>query len=111
MTLLSPLLVLFSLSTNADQSPPAAKTVYYAATGSNPARLIFLSSGISTTQNVIMTRTVDPNNSTIVEIACISSSKSPAELSPVYMQVSGNQITAMSDTPDFAHPKFLTGTG
>jgi hypothetical protein len=45
----------------------------------------------------------------LVEIACVKRPNQPPVLSPVYMKVDGNKITAISDTPDFSGT--LTGTG
>jgi hypothetical protein len=90
-------------------SVQTAQTLYYFA----PARITNLDShvgtlGLTHEENVLLAKTLDPIKSEIIEIACVPSNR--VKISPVYMRVSGNTITAISDTPDFNGTK-LSGTG
>lgn len=80
--------------------------LYYAG----PAQVLNLMSGVSSSQDVIMVRTVDSDSSLISEIACAKSSGAAAIVSPVYMKVSGTTLK-MADTEDVDHPNQLMGTG
>ena len=74
------------------------------------ARLTSLVSGEVSTEKVLMARTVDPAASRIVELACIKDSGKPAQLSPAYIAISGNAVTAMSSTENEYESAF-SGTG
>ena len=56
------------------------------------------------TEKVLMVKTLDSQNGRFREVACINDGKQPAYVSPVYMKVDGNKISAISDTPDFSNP-------
>jgi hypothetical protein len=73
-------------------------------------RLISLSTGQSSKQKLVMTRTVDPSESLIIEDACIQSPGQPAQRSPTYILISGDTAT-LSDSPPPATSKTFTGTG
>ena len=97
----------------ADVSNGVQQIVYY----SPQARKIFLATvpgfkaGTSATEKVLMVKTLDRQNGRFKEVACVSDGSQPAYISPVYMKVEGNRISAISDTPDFEKPNKLTGTG
>src|SRR5215510_2757886 len=119
----SPLLVSLTLigfspasaqvTTPADVSNGVQQIVYY----SPQARKIFLATvpgfkaGTSATEKILMVKTLDRQNGRFKEVACVSDGSQPAYISPVYMKVEGNRISAISDTPDFKKPNKLTGTG
>ena len=106
-------------STSAQARRPAAtnsapvQLAYY----SDAARKYFMATvpgfqaGTQATEKVLMVKTLDSQNGRFREVACINDGKQPAYVSPVYMKVDGNKISAISDTPDFSNPNKLTGTG
>ena len=97
----------------ADVSSGVQQIVYYSA----QARKTFLvtvpgfKAGTSATEKVLMVKSFDRQNGRFKEVACVSDGSQPAYISPVYMKVEGNRISAISDTPDFGKPNKLTGTG
>lgn len=95
-----------SLAGQASPSLPVVATAYYGGT----VRVIALSSGQSTTQQLIMARTVDPQANLITEDACIQTPGQPAEHSPTYIIISNNSAT-LSDSPPPSPSKTFTGTG
>src|ERR1043165_8509210 len=83
----------------------AASTLLYTGT----ARVMNLKSGEITNQGVFLKKTLDSANKLLTEVACVTSPKQPAIISPVYMKVDGNRITAISEKSSFDGQ--LTGTG
>jgi hypothetical protein len=83
----------------------AATTLLYTGT----ARIMNLKSGEITNQGVFLKKTLDSANKLLTEVACVTSPNQPALISPVYMKVDGNKITAISEKSTFDGQ--LTGTG
>jgi hypothetical protein len=82
-----------------------ATTLLYTGT----ARIMNMKSGEITNQGVFLKKTLDSANKRLTEVACVTSPNQPALISPVYMKVDGNKITAISDKSTFDGQ--LTGTG
>lgn len=100
------LLLPLILTTFAFAETPTQSTVYYSGT----AQILNLFSGITTSESLIMERIVDPQASTITELACGKDPGKPTFQSPMYMKISGNSVV-LSDTQDFNRPKKVSGTG
>jgi len=73
------------------------------------ARLLNLSNGQTSTEEVFLRKTLAPESSTITEIACVLRPNEKPKFSQIYMKVEGEKITAISDKTDFTGN--LSGTG
>lgn len=73
------------------------------------AEVTTFATGQTIQQPFLLKKSMDPSRSEIVEVACVKEAGRPAYISPVYMQVSGNLITAISNKPTYDGT--LTGTG
>lgn len=83
----------------------ASTTLYYVGT----SRVLDMNTGGQSNEDVWLKKTMSPAEKLLVEIACIRRASQTPVLSPVYMKVDGNRITAISNTADFKGA--LSGTG
>ena len=99
-------------TTSAPQSPQTPTILYYYAY----ARMTFVASGYGppagtvVPEEVLLVKTLDPQNSMLSEIACLRDTGRPSYLSPIYMKVTGNKLQ-IADTADVTHPNKVTGVG
>jgi hypothetical protein len=84
---------------------PQFRTQYYCGN----AEILMVEDNEKKTQQVLLAKTYDPQNSLLIEVACLKEEAKLAELSPVYMKVTESAVV-ISDNKNFA-PGALTGTG
>lgn len=84
----------------------AATTFYYSGT----ARVLDLNSGVQSTEDVFLKKTLSPESEMITEVGCVLRAGQQPSLSPVYMKVAGEKIIAMSNSPIFSGGN-LSGKG
>lgn len=89
---------------------PAAwgtQTLYYSGT---ETQFSLQENGKEVTQQILLKKSIDENLGVLTELACLKEENAPATLSPVYMKVSDNEITQISDSPNFSIG-ILSGNG
>lgn len=94
------ILILFPLLSQAED-----KILYYYGI----ANLTDLQSGRTSNEKILLKKSLLPSKNLIVEVACTQEPGQPAQISPVYMVVTGNRLV-ISDSEDLKSKK-LTGTG
>ena len=73
------------------------------------ANLTNLQNGKFSSERLLLTKSMLPSKNMIIEVACTKAEGKPAQISPVYMDVTGDRLL-ISDSEDMKSKK-LTGTG
>jgi hypothetical protein len=91
-------------SVRADEAP-RSRLLY-----SGQARVLNLLSGQVSSQAVLLEKVIDPTRSSLTETACVQDPGKPAQVSPVYVRISG-ETGIVSDDPSFGPAGSLRGSG
>lgn len=85
----------------------AATTSYF----EGAQREVSLRDGHVSDGQTLLARTLDPQASTLTEIACVREAGRPAVISPVFMRVAEDGKLTITDQPDLSAGRVLTGSG